>query len=471
MFSQKTWACVAPRMLLVVSLLITSCTTTQLHQQDSINIIQADLQDAYPAMALELDPADKSALLNQLRSQPLTPDIAVKIMLLNSPRVEVELHHLGVADAAQMQASLISNPHFGFSLLKPQQAGSWMWDLALTQPLLDWLNRPAREQHAAVEIKRSQLDFSRWLQINISELQQQYFATIAAQQDITTQNILMDAAKAKQQLAESLWKAGNISELQYLTYQSDYQQQVRELSRKQQQFIIKQNELAYLLGIDIGIETDMGVETGVENLRLPNELPSIISNDNWSLSIVIPEAVEHRLDIQLAQKTLVTLQQEEILIQHEYGIANTSVGIAAKRENGGVSNEGMTVETSIPLFDKGQAKARAVQANMAATHAEINNIRAKIKRDIIEANSKLEASKMDLVHVNNSQQTQERVLILAQREVNYMLRSPFDLIDIKTRSLELEQEKIKSLLNYWQAHCELELAVGHELTSGAHQHD
>ncbi|HWV14304.1 MAG TPA: TolC family protein [Cellvibrio sp.] len=408
---------------------------------------QLQLQENHPEIDLQQPSAkDRSARTEQLLREPVTPRAATQLMLLNSPHLQVELARLGEAEAARLQASVISNPRLSLSALRSTASGLWQWDLGLTQSLAALVTRAQREQQASNEWFATQLKVTQSLQLGIYQLQQQYFAAIAAKQNLFIEQTLLQAANAKQQLAESLLKAGNISELEYLEHLDKAQEQERALVHQQEQVVHTQAELHYLLGLNL-----------LQNAQLPEQLPAL-PNETFSQEKLIDEALQTRIDIQLAKLHKQQLVQERALIRKEYGLADSTIGAGLEKDAEGGKSVGPQAEITLPLFDRGHARLAVVDAQIVAAEAEITDAQLHAVRDIKKALAQLQHTHRE--QLQQARLTAARRIELAQREVNFMLASPFTLIDLKIREIQLQQEQTAALLSYWQARSQLELALG-----------
>ena len=448
LIARKRYPRLLPASLLCLPLLI-SCSQQPINS-NNVQQLQQTLAENYPEIKLEQPDAQQRAKQTEaLLRDPITPKSAIQLMLLNSPHLQVELARLGVANAARLQAGMIANPTLSLSALASDRSGPWQWDLGLTQSLMELLTRPVRQQQASSEWMATQLKVSQSLQLNIHQLQREYFAAIAAKQNLQIEEALLDAATAKQQLAESLFNAGNISELDYLAHLSSAQEQQRALVHQQEQVLQTQAELNYLLGLDAG-----------QNAQLPEQLPAL-PDELFNTQQLTAQAMQSRIDIQLAKLQQQQLRQERALIRKEYGLAESRVGAAAQREGDGTTSLGPQVELTLPLFDRGQAKLAIVDAQIASADAELVDAQLHATRDIKKALAQLQHTHKE--QLLQAQLTAARQVELAQREVNFMLASPFALLELKMREIELQQEQTSALLSYWQARSQLELALGRSL--------
>ena len=428
---------------------LTSCASHS-PGKHSRQALQNTLVKDHPELAEVFLPRANTSNFNESISQPLTPELALRLLLQRSPKVTMELDKLGLADAQALQASLIANPRLSLALLRPDSGGSWLWDFGLSQSLKDFFTRGLRQQQADWESVNTQLEVSRQLQNLIGELQQDYFLALAAKQAAAVQDVAVATARAKKALTESLYQAGNISELSYLDYAADLQaQQFAQLS-SESHLADCLAKLTYLLGL------------ADESITLPDSLPAIPAED-FDLASLTADAINTRFDLQLLQQQQQMLESQLTLTKREYGIGDASLGIVAQRDADGTLSKGAQVELNLPVFDRGQAKLAAIRLQQRSLQSAITDRKLQIALEVRQSITRATTARQQRVQLETTVALAEKRLALAQREVNFMLLSPFELLDMKARILQLQLEQGDALLAYWQARSQLELALGKQL--------
>ncbi len=429
-------------LLLCTSLLLSACATTP--SQNSIALATQQLTQTHPGVDLSATPAATDNKLIDLHS-------AIQILLSQSPQVRIELAQLGIADAQRLQAELISNPHLSIGALKPEDGGRWQLDVGLSQPLLALFTRPLRRQLAEDNLLSVQLRLQARLQKLIAQTADRYYAAIAARQHLQVQQQMLDATLARQQLAISLYRAGNMSENSFLYYDNELrrvQQQVnkRELSAQEKYF-----DLLNLLGLN-----------STRKLHLPNQLP-IISTETFSHTTLFAQARDSRLDVKIAKQQFVQLENRRALLGSEHGWRDMSVGINAEREFDGAKNIGPEIEFALPIFNRNQGKLAVIDAKVAKANAQLDQVIINADTEIALALNKMQSAQEQLALIRTSLQVAEKRVTLSNREVNFMLGSPFELLSIKRQEIQLAHEYTRELENYWRARTQLELAIGYAL--------
>lgn len=426
-------------LLLCASLFLSACATTA--PEHSVIQLEHRLGERYPNAKL-------SAKVPELSSKPLELDMAVQMLLAQSPQVRVELAQLGIANAQQLQAELISNPHLSLGALKPEDGGRWQLDVGLSQPLLELFTRPLRRQLAQENLLTVQLRLQEQLQGLIVKTGNAYYSAIAAQQHVQVQQQMLAATLARQHLADSLYRAGNMSENSFLYYDNEarrVQQQVKKRERKAQE---KYLELLNLIGLDSS-----------KSIVLPTQLP-VLTAEKFDHSSLLTQASVDRLDIKILQQQLIQMDKRRAFIRQENGWRDMTIGVNAEREFDGKTNVGPEVEFALPLFNRNQGKLAAVDAQHEKLEAQLQQLSLDADLEIAQALNQMHSTREQLALIKTSLQIAEKRVTLSNREVNFMLGSPFELLNFKRQEIQLAHDYTNELAGYWQARTQLELAVG-----------
>jgi cobalt-zinc-cadmium efflux system outer membrane protein len=429
-------------LLFCASLLLGACATTP--PQNPVTLVTQQLGQAYPGADLLSAPVYMAHKTIDLPS-------AIQILLSQSPQVRIELAQLGIADAQRLQAELISNPHLSIGALKPEDGGRWQLDVGLSQPLLELFTRPLRRQLAEDNLLSVQLRLQAQLQNLITQTGDAYYRAIAAQQHLQVQQQMLDATLARQQLANSLQNAGNMSENSFLYYDNELrrvQQQVKKRERKAQE---KYLELLNMIGLD-----------SHQKIKLPNQLP-VLPAEKFTHADLLTQARNDRLDVKIAQQQLTRLEHRRNLIRTENGWRDMSVGINAEREFDGATHVGPEIEFALPIFNRNQGKLATLDAQSTKAQSQLTQAILNADTEIAQALNQMQSAREQLDLIRASLQVAEKRVLLSNREVNFMLGSPFELLNIKREEIQLAHEYTQELSGYWQARTQLELALGRAL--------
>lgn len=428
--------------VIFAALLLSACATTPPHT--SMTIVAQELSETYPGV-------DLSASTQPIPKKIIDLPTAIQILLAQSPQVRIELAQLGIADAQRLQADLISNPHLSIGALKPEHGGRWQLDMGLSQPLLELFTRPLRRQLADDNLLSVQLRLQERLQKLIAQTGDTYYAAIAARQHLQVQQQMLEATLARQQLANSLYRAGNMSENNFLFYDNELRRVKQQVKKREYKMLEKQLELLNMLGMN-----------STQAITLPDQLP-ILPAEHFAHADLLNQAKQYRLDVKITNQQLTQLENRHNLIRKENGWRDMSVGINAERESDGATNVGPELEFALPIFNRNQGKLAAIDAQKTKTGALLVQTLLDADTEIAQALNRMQSAREQLELIRSSLQVAEKRVLLSNREVNFMLGSPFELLSIKRQEIQLAHDYTNELANYWQARTQLELAIGRAL--------
>lgn len=432
--------------LLAATLLLSACANQP--PQSSMKAVTQPLEEQYPELNF---PRTTSGVKSQKLDSPLSLQQTLQILLSHSPKVRMQLAELGIADAQTLQAELIENPHLSIGALRPQDGGRWQLDTSLSQPLLALFTRPLRRQLAQENLLETQLQLQGELQQLITETSALYFASVAALQHCYIQEKMLQATTARQQLALSVYRAGNMSENNFLAYDNELRRARQQLEKRQTAAFEKRLQLLNFIGLP-----------STQAIDLPLELP-LFPDETFSHQDLLSSASENRADIKVAQQQKAIVDKRQQLIRQQNGWRDISIGVTGEREFDGAKNIGPELEIALPLFNRGQGKLAALRAQKAKLDARLQQLTLNADSDIAQSLNTMDSARAQLKLLQPSLAVAEKRVELSNREVNFMLTSPFELLNIKRQQIQLAHDFTDVLKEYWQARADLELAIGHRL--------
>lgn len=434
--------------ILALSLLLGACTTTP--PQSSLTVIEQQLGAQFPLAHIPENSLGKSTASIALE-KPLTLPQAIQILLSHSPQVRVRLARLGIVDAERLQAELLDNPHLSIGALKPEDGGRWQLDSALSQPLLAFFTRPLRRQLAQENLLEAQLQLQAELQELIAKTSKHYFAAVAAIQSCYIQNKMLEATEAKQQLAFNMYRAGNMSENNFLSYDNELRRAQQQLEKRQAVAYKKRLELLNTIGLP-----------STHSLELATQLPHL-PDETFTHQQLLATAKNHRIDFQITRQQLAILEKRQQFIKAQHGWRDMNIGVNTEREFDGSTHYGPEIEFALPIFNQGQGKLATIAANKTLLDARLQQIELDADNTIAQALNLMSSARAQIKLLEPALAVAEKRVELSNREVNFMLGSPFELLTIKRQQIQLAHEFTNALKDYWQARVQLELAIGQSL--------
>ncbi len=439
-------------------LLMQSCTSLPLPDYDAI---QAELNQTHPHLEQALTdlrlsgvPGERDAEANALQAllaEPLSPAAAQQIALLNSPVITSALAEFGIANAREMQASMLSNPGLFAGAMRPEGGGRWQLDLGVSQSLLDWLTRPMRMQLSREALLEAQWHLLQVLQVNLDNVLQDYYHALADLQRAEVVRINLDAALATDELARLMFEAGNISELERL-------QHAGELQRRQRQ--LWQTEAAALQS-RLSLKQSLGLPANAQ-LLLVNALPELPEqNINFAAEILLESSLARRPEVRISEQRLLQSEQQLALSRRYSLLQQSEFSLHSEREFSGAENYGVGLGFGLPLFDQGQARRQLAESGIASAQAQqlltVQQIDKQINQSLAAVNASYLQTRQ-LQDVEIPQYTQ--ILALGLQEYNFMLLDTFSLLRLKQQQLEVQLAHVDSLAAYWLARSALAAATG-----------
>lgn len=445
-----------PGLALLCTLGLGGCNSVLPPASDTLNTLEADLQQHYGyLMQLEPDLSEKrrDERVADLLLAPLQPLQAMELLLINSPQVRAQLAALGIAQAQRLQAGMINNPTLALGALRPEGGGRWQLDAGISQSILDWFTRPLRNTLAETQLATTQLELHAYLHRQLFNAQSLYYNALAAQQLSEIRHLQMQSAEANYSLAQSLYEAGNIPERRLLQYRLEVQAQERQWQQAQLAAQLSRIALANLLGLKPNLK-----------MQLPDNLPLLPAQDNFSSDALYQHALAQRVDLQLARLHVQTAEQKLALQKKAGAFTELELGANIERETDGNYRAGPEVAFSLPLFDRGHARRFGAEAAIIQARELLTAQELQVENDIASALLALADARMRAEQIQtHSLPLQREMQALQLREYNFMLASAFELIALKRQEFELQEDYVDALLSYWLARSELALASGQSL--------
>ncbi|MBI2379496.1 MAG: TolC family protein [Gammaproteobacteria bacterium] len=392
---------------------------------------------------------EASRRAQELLAVPLTPTSSVQLALLQSPSLRAEFAGLGVAHAELVQAGLLTNPRLAVAALRPEGGGRWQLDLGLSQSLLDLLTRPLRRSLAEAQFEAARLAISAHLTNALQEVQQAYFEAVGAQHRAAILAIVAEAAATGSELATRFRDAGNLTELDHLLEATEATRRRIEADAARAEAEQARRRLAARLGV-----------ADAAALRLPGQLPDL-PDEAFDGTALVAQGLRERLDLQIARQGRRRAEQALALYGRLPGMTELDLGLASEREPDGEARLGPELSLSLPLFDQGQARLAAAEAELRRAESGAEALELQIGHDIGAALAALEAQRERARRLRQDVIPQrERILELTLRNYNFMLAGAFQVLLAKQQEYEAYTDYVDALAGYWGARVRLTAAVG-----------
>src|SRR6266436_1826861 len=232
--------------------------------------------------------------VRRLLRQTLTADTTVQVALLSNRGLQAAYNGLALAEADMVQESLPPNPTFSISRISGD--GALETERQVVGNILALATLPFRSEIARQRFQKAQLRSAEETLRLAADVRRAYYRAVAANELVGLLTDAKSTAQSTAQLAEKLGQTGALNKLDQAREQVFYAETSADLATLRQDATSFRERLIRLLGLWDG---DLGI-------RLPQKLPALPRRP-LSLPRIEVDAVEHRIDLQIARMKLATL--------------------------------------------------------------------------------------------------------------------------------------------------------------------
>ena len=395
----------------------------------------------------EADVGSAAARVNELLKQPLTPESAVEIALLNNRGLQAGFSELGIAEAERVRAGRLANPTFSFGRLAG--GGVTEIDRSVMFNVLGLLTLPAASQVAQGQLEQAQYQAAFDAVGVAADARKAFFGAVAARDLVKYSEQVKDAADASSELARRMLQAGNFNKLAQMREQSFQTDATASLARARHQAVAERERLVRMLGLS-------GDQLA---FTLPERLPEL-PKDLIEAKDAEQTAIDKRLDVLMARRNAQATAKSLGLTKATRFINVLEVGYANKSQTGEPRQNGYEIELELPLFDFGSTRAaRAEAVYMQAVHrtAEVAvNARSEVRESYSAYRTAYELARhyRDEVVPLRKRISDENML-----RYNGMLASVFELLADARDQVGSVTAAIEALRDHWVAETNLRSAL------------
>ena len=300
----------------------------------------------------------RAKLSSELLAKPLGMDEAVQLALSNSPAVQTLLAQSWMDMAQANQMGRIPNPVFTFERMR--QGDELEIGRLLSFGLLDLLTLPRRQAIAQSRTAQAKVQLAASVVDQITQVRQSWVRAVSAQQSLQYAEQINTTAQASAELAKRMQQVGNFTKLQRARQQLFYADAVARLASSRHAATATREDLIRQLGL---------TDAQASELKLPERLPDLPQAPKPAdkLSAAAPE---QRLDVQIARNQLDMagksqgLELLNSLVDVELGLRRDTIFDNAEGTRS--TKRGFELEIRLPIFDWGNARRDAMNANSLA---------------------------------------------------------------------------------------------------------
>ena len=391
--------------------------------------------------------------VDALLAKPLDAESAVRIALVNSPRVQDAFATLQISDADRVQAASLPNPVLSFSRLAQGREREFERMLSFNViglVTLPWQARWAGQRHEAAKLQAAQS-----VLLLAADTRRAWVRAVSAQQSVVYLRDAKEAAEAGAELAHRMALAGNWSALQRTREQLLLADAAAQLARAEQTAVATREQLTRLLGLS-------GERIGY---TLPDRLPPLPKSAP-ELGDVQALALRDRLDVRSAQAqntavadSLGLTRATSVINAMEIGaVRNTTFENDVDRSRS--TKRGFELDLPLPLFDWGQARTGRAEAQYMQSAARVRDV------GVLAASEAREAWQGWNTAYALARRYRDDVLPLRKKvneemvlRYNGMLASVWELLGETRASMLAVNAGIEAQRDFWLADTDLQFAL------------
>ena len=397
---------------------------------------------------------DAQTQINDWLQKPVDADTAVRIALLNNPGLQAQLAQLGIADAQRVQTLTLPNPSFTFGRFRNSHEREI--ERQLSFGLVQLITLPWRSRWQGWQMEQATLTAAQQVLLLAADTRRAWLRAVAAEQALTANERMHEAAALGGELARRMAQVGNFSKMDQAKELAQQQQAAAQLARARLSAQLEREQLARRMGL-------WGQQL---SFKLPEQLPALPkaaelrSGDDAEAT-----ALRERLDLSALRRDLdVTAgRQGWATVGSIFGDigATYSNNTTTDRSTGhSDKTQGWEFDVPLPLFDWGFA-ASATAKNQVLRSASLLRENAIRARSEARSNWLAYRTAYDL-----AQQQQAEVLPLAklmQEETVYryngMFMSVWQLLAQARSTTQAVVTATEAQRDFWLAETDLQLAL------------
>src|SRR6266852_4422125 len=439
--------------VLLSALLLSGCATFSPDGGMTVvaNVVGETLKKDVISIRTTDDAEEARNVVQRLLRRPLSVDAAVQIALLNNRGLQASYNELALAEADLVQESLPPNPTF--SIFRIAGNGALEAERQVVGNILALSTLPFRSEIARQRFHKAQLRAAEETLRLAAEVRRTYFRAVAANELV---GLLTDAkatAESTAQLASNLGQTGALNKLDQAREQVFYAETTADLATLRQDATSARERLIRLLGLWDG-------DTGI---RLPQKLP-VLPRRPLSLPRIEVDAVEHRIDLQIARIQLDALAKSLNLTEATRFVTMLDVaGIDRKTrdpDTPAFRERGFDVQFQIPIFDGGEVRVRLAAETYNQTFNRLTEKAVNVRSEARDA-FRVYRSTYDIAEHYQREVLPLRKIISDEMRLRFssMQVDVFGLLAEARQRIAALRAAIEAKREFWLAESELKTAV------------
>ncbi len=386
--------------------------------------------------------------ITTLLQQPLNAENAVRIALLNNRGLQQTYEEIGIAHAELVQAGLMSNPVFGYSL--GRGGGITTKTLSIELAFLDLLWMPLRRELAGLALEEAKLRVGDEVLRTVREAKTVFAEARSAQEAVRVHDELLKSHEASAQLAIRQFTAGNLPKREMLRVQEAYSHARIEAMRARHNSAAAREALNTVLGL-YGKATRYSFADKKEAWVTPPASSEPLER----------LAIEKRLDMAAQKKRLELAAKEAGLRENTRLLDELALEYESEKSTGEARFNTLGIKIPLPIFDMGQGRIGEAQAKYNQSYHRLYAMAVDIRSDVRRAHAALGyAYDIGVEYRENIVRFNREILEQTGLFYNGMLEGIYELLEDQRRLSEAKIALIEAETEYDKARADLEYIIG-----------
>ncbi len=450
--------------IFIISIAIVSGCNTFRYEKDITNV-KADVSSRLSAKSdIRIESVydsegDTDSFVAKILESDLTLGSAIQLTILNNPELQASFENLGIRKAELMEAAILANPnvhidraesHSGRFRPHLRRYSQYHWTISMD--LIDLFSKPNLAQISKAQIEVAKLRLTNQVLEKISDVSDAVHDYLYEQKSLSILEEIFSGDQAKLELAIEQNSAGNISDLDLVRQQMEYQDAKLQLTSQQRQLLLAKENLNKLMGL-------WGHSTA---WTINPEFPDL-EDDSFTENTLISSVLENNLELAAANYEL-------NIFKRQYGMSKMMIipsiefGASREKEDAHDPTNGRSLAFELPLFDHNQSEKNKLRAMIQKREKEIEAISIGLRSDLTLLYSLYTGLKKRLSYYESAiLPIRKKYLILSEHHYNGMFIGPYELLDVKRSELLAKQDYYRTLRDCLNARSDLihALAGGH----------
>jgi cobalt-zinc-cadmium efflux system outer membrane protein len=325
--------------------------------------------------------------------------------------------------------------------------------MAVAEDFLDVFFLPARKKIAQSQFHQSQSRVTHEVLLLAGQTREAFYRFQSAQKVVELRKTAAEAAADASAASKALHDAGNITDLEWFSQQTQEARTKAEWVAAQAEADDARERVNELMGIS---GPRLSWTAGSDLPPLPPKDPLLTDLETL--------AVDQRMDLAAAREQVATQGQVLGLTRQTSLLGGLELGAQAERETDGQWRIGPDLNVNVPIFDQGQAAVARAFAEFGQSRRRYEALEADVRSQVRRAAQRVRNARVRADDYEKQVLPLQRKLVRQmQLEYNSMLTGVFALLQARRDEIDAGREYIESLRDYWIARVELEQAVGGRL--------